>query len=105
MLTSELFIYNDMDRPEPRLLMSKISSEKMMYVNNEIKSHYDKNSYFEITGNETSLEDFGFISIYSKAEKDTFYHLQYESVAKYPDGKQRKWQGPSVFKLSDVVGG
>lgn len=87
----QLCIINDMDRPYSRLVV--VVSEGVGRYNKLDKKL--KGYKFTNFDNATPLEDFGITIV----EENGVYKCTQdkESVAKYADGKQRKWQGEKEF--------
>lgn len=96
MTQPRFFIVNHFDRPGPRLIAEKREDGKLYYVHPELRH---KKQHWGMTSHDaTPVEDFGITLVIDG-------HLlrgaqNRDSVATYPDGGKRQWEGAGVFEFS-----
>ena len=94
-LKPRFVIVKDFDRPSEKFIAELAEDGLYYYIHPELRSRWAKQGLSEMRA--TSLEDFG---MEVNIEDDVFYcHYENESKAKYPDGRQRFWQGEPRFNF------
>lgn len=88
---SGFFIVNEFDAPRPEMI-TQMRDGMLHYIHN-------KNSDFGPMSplNATPLEDFGVTTNHLNGQLHGIHDA--ETRATYPDGKTRRWQGPSSFSI------
>ena len=92
-LLDKLIILNDIERPCMYLVCREFPDGKIIYVNEYLRRRYPKLRKSE---GWACLSDYGFI--FNGKE----YVLRNKSIAKYPDGTPKKWQGRTHFTYNDI---
>lgn len=92
-------IVNEADRPYSRLV-AQIIDGKAYYMSRSIEHHLKQYDGMSID-RATDIEAFGFF-VEEKAHTVLFTKIG-DSIAQYPDGSPRQWQGVSVFEKPCVV--
>ena len=94
---NKFYIVNDCDRPDQEHVVEMFSGKKATYIHPRLRDWNKNNGFFQINEGCTDLEDFGF-SINIRGDRAVFTKVR-SSVATYPDGKHRHWQGNTTFNL------
>lgn len=92
---SAFYIVNGFDRPCERLIAERRADGLLYYVHPELR---DQKSYHGMSAEESvPVADFG---IQLSIEDGMLHGIQiYDSRAIYPDGRGRRWQGSSRFRV------
>lgn len=88
-----LYIVNSFDRPCPRLIAYKTLDNKLNYIKKELKEFNGMD-----ISRATPLKDFGFEQV---SDNPIRLKRVKSSVAKYPDGETRYWQGIEEFNIEN----
>lgn len=91
----EFYIVNSTDKPEARLVTVK-TDKGLRYVNPEIHARMERYFGLECA---TNIEDFG-ITVTRQGQRNFLCEYNGNSVATYPDGQTRHWQGEIAFMLT-----
>ena len=94
--TENLIIINMWDRPCMHLVCRILPSERIIYINKQLRKEYPVLKKGE---GWASLKDYGFIYDANKNK----YIKKHKSNVKYSDGKIREWQGLTEFSYDEIL--